>query len=141
MSHPDLIPGAVALSAPERFALTGVGVAGAATLWPTLMGATGVGLPCPLRMMTGIPCPFCGMTTASIHLVRGRIFETATTNPMVFLIAVFTIVMLGVLALRRTGRLSAPPTWSTRQTKICIKAIATLAAISWVFQLNRFGLI
>ncbi len=81
------------------------------------------------------------MTTASIHLVRGRIFDALAANPLILPIAFFTLVMLGVLALRRTGRLTPPTTWSTRHTKIFTKAIATLAAISWVFQLNRFGII
>ncbi|MGK2957472.1 MAG: DUF2752 domain-containing protein [Acidimicrobiales bacterium] len=128
-------------SSPERFALTGAGVAVAATAWPMLMSTTGVGLPCPLRALTGIPCPFCGMTTASIHLARGRFVEAVAANPLVLLVAIFTLVMFGLIALRRMGHLPPPSPWRTDKTKPLTWALSALAMVSWVFQLNRLDLI
>ncbi|MBI3256633.1 MAG: DUF2752 domain-containing protein [Actinobacteria bacterium] len=129
------------LSAPERFALTGVGVAVAAGVWPTLTDATGVGLPCPLRTLTGIPCPFCGMTTASIHLVRGDLAGAAAANPLAILIAIFTLVMLVVLVVRTTGRLGRPAAWPDARNRIAGLTIGALALLSWGLQLHRFGLL
>lgn len=40
------------------------------------LGATAAGLPgwiCPLKAATGLPCPGCGLTRASIWLVKGDI--------------------------------------------------------------------
>ncbi len=31
--------------------------------------------PCLLHALTGIPCPFCGMTTAFAHMARGEVRE------------------------------------------------------------------
>lgn len=129
------------LSAPERFALTGVGVAVAAGVWPMLGDATGLGLPCPLRSMTAVPCPFCGMTTASIHLVRGDLGGAASANPLAILIAIFTLVMLVVLALRITGRLGRPAAWPDARNRVAGRTVAALALLSWGLQLHRFGLL
>jgi len=30
---------------------------------------------CPFRLLTGIPCPLCGMTRGLASLLRGRLFE------------------------------------------------------------------
>lgn len=41
-------------------------------------------LPCPVRYITGIPCPGCGMTRACTALARGQIAEAFTHNPLAF---------------------------------------------------------
>lgn len=128
-------------SGPERFALTGAGVALAAAVWPTLTRATGVALACPLRSMTGIPCPFCGSTTAWIALVRGDLGAAAAANPSSILIASFVVVMLGVLVLRHLRRLGPPVAWRPERTLLLTRGIGALVVASWVFQLNRFALI
>lgn len=37
---------------------------------------------CIFRRLTGIPCGGCGMTTASILLLKGEIMEAFQTNPL-----------------------------------------------------------
>lgn len=39
---------------------------------------------CPMLVMTGIPCPGCGLTRAVIFLARGQVLRAAYINPSVF---------------------------------------------------------
>ena len=41
---------------------------------------------CPLKRLTGIPCPTCGATRAVLALVHGRFIEALQINPLVILI-------------------------------------------------------
>src|SRR5262245_30550053 len=37
--------------------------------------------PCAFRVVTGLPCPSCGMTTSFAYVVRGQVLVAALTNP------------------------------------------------------------
>ena len=36
--------------------------------------------PCTVRVMFGVPCPSCGMTTSWSHAIRGELFAAAEAN-------------------------------------------------------------
>ena len=40
---------------------------------------------CLLRGLTGVPCPFCGGTTAMVQLGRGDLLAAAQASPLVVL--------------------------------------------------------
>lgn len=124
-------------TAPERFGAVGLAVAGAAAVWPTFTDVTGVGLPCPLRAATGVPCPLCGMTRASVSLVRGDVGPAVALNPLVIVLAVFTALMVGVVVLRRAGFLGPPRPWPRGATGPALVAVGALAALSEAWQLHR----
>ena len=60
---------------------------------------------CPLPMLTGLPCPSCGMTTAFAHTVRGEWASAFLAQPAGFLLALTTVTctMMGAISLV-TGR-------------------------------------
>lgn len=82
--------------------------------------------PCPLRTLTGVPCPLCGMTTsvvALMHLHPGRALDA---NPIGLLVVA---VALALILLR------------PRKVQIPIGLFVLAAAASWLFELHRFGIL
>lgn len=82
------------------------------------------GLPCLLRMATGVPCPFCGLTTSVKAVLSGNFGDGFAANP-VGLIAVVTAI---ALLLR--------PSWQRLSLPALVPAAGV--ALSWLFQLHRF---
>ena len=101
-----------------------IGMLGAALVLPALPGHPG--LLCPLRTVTGIPCPFCGMTTSVESTVHLRFRDALAANPA----GLFLVAAALWLLLRRPARLrySLPVLWAG-------------LALMWVFELHRFAII
>ena len=97
----------------------------AAAALPRLPGHPG--LPCPLRTLTGVPCPLCGMSTSVEAGVGGHPGLSVAANPAGIPLIVAAVLLL---VLRPSSRLRVPVT-----------AIVVVLAASWVFQLFRFGMI
>ena len=53
---------------------------------------TGIGIPCPIRAVTGYRCPGCGITHCAVILVHGRVREAFEANQFVFILAPFGLI-------------------------------------------------
>ena len=49
---------------------------------------------CPVVMLTGLPCPACGLTRAGIALLRGDINSACRLHPFIFAVLLWGIVFL-----------------------------------------------
>jgi hypothetical protein len=82
-------------------------LAAAATIEPDVRGYgthTQLGLPpCGFLLLTGSPCPGCGLTTAFAHAIRGHWALAASANPLglALFLVVCSSIPLGVTAALR----------------------------------------
>jgi hypothetical protein len=61
---------------------------------------TQLGLPpCGFLVVTGLPCPGCGLTTCFAYMIRGQVVDATTANPfgvMLFLVSAATAAVAAV---------------------------------------------
>jgi hypothetical protein len=127
-------------SVPENITLFYAGAGAVGSIYPLIMAHTGGhGLECPLRALTGVPCPFCGLTTATVALTHGHFASAATTSPLAYLVAVLTLGTAPVLVARNAGLVTPPRAWSPAARRRTAWVVAVVVALSWVFQLHRYG--
>ena len=81
--------------------------------------------PCPLRTLTGVPCPLCGMTTAVKAVCTGHVQASFTANPF----GIVGVVLALVLLVRP----------SVRSVRVPVALLAGCAVASWLWELRRFG--
>jgi Protein of unknown function (DUF2752) len=129
------------VSTAERLGLTGLAAAGASFAYPAVSAATGLQVLCPLRLLTGVPCPFCGMTTAATALAGGEPAAALAANPFVLVLVGFTAAMAVLIGARALGLAGPPARWPLARRRGAWAVAAVLAAASWLFQLHRFELI
>jgi hypothetical protein len=129
-------------SIPENITMLSVGAAAVGAVYPMIIERTrGQWIQCPLRTLTGVPCPFCGLTTATVGLVHGQWATAAAANPLAFLPATIAIGTAPLMVARARGKAALPrqASQSTRR-RIAMGAI-TVAALSWLYQLHRYEFI
>ena len=96
-----------------------------------------VGTICPLRRLTGVPCPFCGMTTGTLELAHGDIVASVAANPFA-VVLVTAIIVAFIPAIYRSGWFRA----SWRRIKPMAPVIPLLLLpLLWLWELNRFDFI
>jgi hypothetical protein len=87
----------------------------------------GVGLPCPLRTVTGVPCPLCGMTTSVKATLAGDLGRALAANPA----GVLAVVLAVVLLVSRPQSIRVPP----------LAVVVAVLVAMWLFELARFGIL
>ena len=111
-----------------------------------LMAAGGLLLPlgpdvdlplCPLREVTGVPCPFCGMTTATIAAAHGDFGGSIAANPAA-LVLVVAVAAAFVPPLYRSGLLRRI---AARARPWLVRLPWFALPVLWFWQLDRFGFV
>jgi hypothetical protein len=109
---------------PHDLRTSGAVMLGLAFALPVLPGHPGIS--CPLRRLTGVPCPLCGMTTSVEATVHGHLGRALAANPggIALVVAALVVLLVRPAAVRLPAAL--PPV-----------ALAGL----WLFELHRFSFI
>jgi hypothetical protein len=129
-------------SVPEHITMAGLGAGVVGLAYPMIMAHTGNrGIPCPLRTLTGVPCPFCGLTTATVALTHGHWADAAATSPLAYIVAGLVVATTPILAFRVAGVARPPRRWSEPARKRARYALLAVVTTSWAFQLHRYGLL
>ena len=87
---------------------------------------------CPLRRLTGLPCPFCGSTTVFMEAGAGHWSASLAANP-VTVVAALVFLAAPLFAVDPLGTLARLP------TRVLWLGGGVLLAGSWLWQLHRFG--
>jgi hypothetical protein len=87
------------------------------------------GILCPVRALTGVPCPFCGGTTVFIDLGAAHPVKALAANP---------VVLVGTIGLA-TAPLGPGRMWWAVHPRKRAWILGVVVGLSWVWQLARFG--
>lgn len=115
-------------------------------LWLTVGGASlcllgialatpGIQLPlCTFKILTGLPCPTCGLTRTVIALSRGDVSRALFMNPLAAVGAVVALVYLVYAAAVLAFRLPRlRPLVTPLDARILRVAAVTLFALNWIW--------
>lgn len=97
------------------------GMLAVAAAWPILPFHPP--LACPLRSVTGIPCPLCGMTRAVVAAAHGHIATSLAFNP-----GGIAVLVLALVALVR-------PAWLTR-VRVPVWTVFAVFGALWVWNIG-----
>lgn len=114
-------PGSIALDTADLRSAAAAGVAAGIAL-PLL--PVHVPLACPLRTVTGVPCPLCGMTTSVTETVRFDLDAALAATPA----GVAAVAAALVVLLLRPRSLAVP----------ALLPYVVLGCM-WLYQLHRFS--
>jgi len=109
---------------PGELRLAGAAMLAAGLALPVVPGHPS--LVCPLRALTGIPCPLCGLSTSVEATVRLDLGGALAANPLGIVLVLAALALLVV----RPRRLAMPSA-----------TIWLALAASWLFELHRFSVL
>ncbi|MFL6052371.1 MAG: DUF2752 domain-containing protein [Actinoallomurus sp.] len=89
------------------------------------------GVLCPIRALTGVPCPLCGGTTVFMELGAAHPVRAALANPF---------ALAGAIGLA-TAPLGLGRRWWAIRPRTRSRILGAVVALSWLWQLARFGLL
>lgn len=90
--------------------------------------------PCSARILFGIRCPACGMTTSWAHFTRGDWVASGRANAGGLSLALFSVVLVGLGC--RSAWSGIPPAPRTQRWLMqSLLAAAVVTAIDWAYRL------
>lgn len=94
-----------------------------------------VGVLCPLRRVTGVPCPFCGTTTGVLATAAGDVGAAFAANPAAPLLVAAVVLAWAAWLAARVGIPLPSLRWRRPPAALVVVVVAAL----WLFQFHRFS--
>ena len=86
---------------------------------------------CIVKITTGLPCPACGMTRASLRLLRGDLPGSVALHPL----AIPSAVALGVAVVLAVALRPAHPLWD-RFVRTALTVFGVAFVVVWAARLS-----
>jgi hypothetical protein len=115
--------------------LAAVGVAGVCVGGLFSLSGGELGLPCPLRTLTGLNCPFCGITRMASSVLQGDLAAALRFNAPVLIGGVVLLYLWLSWVLQRFGVVRLPrPRLPARAQRLLYPALVVLALLFMVLR-------
>jgi hypothetical protein len=93
---------------------------------------------CPLRELSGVPCPTCGSTRMVEAFLRGDLNAAFASNPLVFLALTGVAAWAIASTLRRVFSWPAPQVVCNRRERLLARvAVVALVLSGWAWVIVR----
>ena len=93
---------------------------------------------CPIRLLTGYPCPGCGGTRAMGAICLGQFDKAWSLNPLTFAICLFLITWaFRITPIYRLAR-QISAAFQRRVLVVQVLSLIFLYAIAWIAAIERF---
>ena len=91
---------------------------------------------CVFHQLTGLPCPFCGLTRAFCHALHGHWAQSLGYHPAGILLAVAVSGRAIWLALDAMYGRSLQAAWYRRAVRVLVPAGAAVSLLGWMIRLS-----
>lgn len=92
---------------------------------------TGLGVPCVFRHVTGLLCPGCGITRATISMLQLEVYQAFRFNPIVFCLLPLALVYM-LARYRRSARLAHIMMVIMVGITLCFGVLRNIPLFSWL---------
>lgn len=93
---------------------------------------------CPTATLLGVPCPGCGLTRATLLLMRGELAQALRFHPLVWVLAPLYLGLIAAAALgyvrgpRAPAKAARPSLWLDRRLTRAAWALLALVLAVWL---------
>jgi len=94
---------------------------------------------CPVRILTGYPCPGCGGTRAMGSIALGQFDQAWSFNPLAFLFVIASFAWAARLTYLDRLMKQVSNSFRSKSASIQVISLTALYALAWVAAINRFN--
>jgi len=93
---------------------------------------------CPVRILSGYPCPGCGGTRALGSIALGQFDQAWSFNPLTFLFVIVSIAWAARLTYLNRLIQQVSNAFRSQSASIQVISLTALYALAWAAAINRF---